>query len=267
MQSSAGLRIVPPLPEAQKSALECRSLQEAIDAPTVAQLMRVTGSMSFTLVSAAAGAIVHKGMEAFSPQRRLTPEVSVLFGERFVELYPHESLADLALFMRGVVVGKYGDGETYGALDMQRMFVWFREYLAEKAAAMERGEHALQQEQDQHARKVIAAVPGLQDAVKSFVISEKERSDIVRKEKRVAGLKRQLPTMSDDALRNAWKIYRDLDERALIQAQASRKGLMGPELQAAQLQLDEEARVAAATIATENDPAQLEISGGIDQSA
>ena len=185
---------------------------------------------------------VTAGMAYFAPNRRLSDSAVGMFAEELIAQYPHESVADVALFMRGAATGKYGrkgqEGETFGQLDMQRLFIWFGEYLEEKAFAMERGEHVMQQRDEQQAREIIGAVPGLQDAVKEFVVSAKEASDLASKRNRLAKLAHDVPGLTDDGLRECWKIYRLAEERTIIQAEAARRGLLGEELKAAQLEID-----------------------------
>ena len=185
---------------------------------------------------------VTAGMAYFAPNRRLSDGAIGMFAEELITQYPHESVADVALFMHNAARGRYGrkgqEGETFGQLDMQRLFIWFEEYLEEKAAALERGEHVLQQQQDAHAKATIGAVTGLQDAVKDFVVSAKEASDLASKRNRIAKLAHDIPALTDDGLRACWKIYRLAEERQLIQAEAARRGLLGDEMKAAQLEID-----------------------------
>jgi len=96
---------------------------------------------------------------------------------------------------------------------------------------------------EQNCKDAIATIPELGKAVKEFVIEEKERSELVRKHNRLAKLREHLPKMKPDELRSAWKVYRDADERSLIQAQAARIGLLGEEFKDAQLKIDEEAKL------------------------
>jgi len=198
----------------------------------------IGATQTLALVSRA----VMMSMQYFAPNRRLSDGAITIFAEEILDRYPYESVADVALFMRGAATGKYGrkgqEGETFGQLDMQRLFIWFAEYLEEKAAALERGEHVLQQRQDAHAKATIGAVPGLQDAVKEFVVSAKEASDLASKRNRLAKLAHDIPALTDDGLRECWKIYRLAEERQLIQAEAARRGLLGEEVKAAQLEID-----------------------------
>lgn len=238
------MRLVPQVPEAQKTALQCRTIEQALEAPTMRELIRSNGEAGFMLVSAAAAVIVNRSMEAFSPQRRMSVEGVAIFTEHLTERYPLESLADIALFMRGVTAGEYGDGETYGALDMQRLLVWFRQYLEQKAAAMERGQHVLEQQQDRHAAELIGSIPGLKTAVNEFVLTNKEQTELTKKRKRIADLTRGLPTMDLEQMREAWKLHPTAEERSLIQAEASRRGFMGDEAKEAQIEIDQQSAAA-----------------------
>lgn len=240
--SSNALQHVPSIPDAQQRAIACRSIETAVSAPTMLQLAKHSGPNGMLQVTGAVGFIVNRAMEAFSPQRRMSVDGVALFAEHIVEQFPHESLEDIALFMRGAAAGKYGrkgeEGETYGQLDMQRLIRWFTDYLEEKALVRERGEHLLQQEQEQHAAAVIGSIPGLKQAVSEFVIDARERSELVRIGNRIRALQKQLPGMSDDAMREAWKVYPEAACRSLIQAEAARRGLLGEDMQNAQAEID-----------------------------
>lgn len=208
------------------NGLSAKTIDEAIAAPTLTMAIR---SIGYQQTLATVSLAVTKGMAYFSQNRRLNADQIALFADEIISQYPHESLADISVFLRGASLGKYGrkgeEGETFGALDMQRLFIWFRQYLEQKAAKMERGEHELQQLQDRHAAEVIGAIPGLKDAVKEFVVDVKERSEMVRQMNRLEHLKKHLPTMTDDALRESWKIYSKAEERSLIYGEAMTRGL------------------------------------------
>lgn len=188
------------------------------------------------------------GMAYFAPNRRLSDDGVNTFAEELISQYPHESVADVALFMRGASTGKYGrkgeEGETFGQLDMQRLFIWFGQYLDEKAAAMERGEHLLQQQQEQHAKEIIGTIPELKRAVNEFVMETREARALDAARERRAKLTKQLPTMSDQEMRDAWPLYHG-EDRALIQAEAMRRGLLGEEMKAVQMEIDNPQQSAA----------------------
>lgn len=186
-------------------------------------------SIGYQQTLATVSLAVTKGMAYFSQNRRLSADQIALFADEIMSRYPHESLADISVFLRGASVGRYGrkgeEGETFGALDMQRLFIWFHQYLDEKAAKMERGEHELQQLQDRHATEIVGSIPGLKDAVKEFVVDAKERSEMVLQMSRLEHLKKHLPAMTDDELREEWKVRPRAEERSLIYAEAMNRGL------------------------------------------
>lgn len=233
------------LPDIERG-LSCRRIEDAIQAPTMSMVKNAVG-YGQTLVTVSKA--VTAGMAYFAPNRRMSDGAIGMFAEELIEQYPHESVADVALFMQNAAKGRYGrkgeEGETFGQLDMQRLFIWFGQYLEEKAAMLERGEHLLQQQAEAHAKAIVTAHPGLKETVAEFVISAKEASDLAAKRTRLAKLERQLPDMTDDAMREAWKLYRTAEERSLIQAEAARRGLLGDDVKAAQLEIDNPQQSAA----------------------
>ena len=191
-------------------------------------------------VLAEAAVIIAQGMEFFAVGRSLNGSQINLLVEMILEDYPHETLSDIALFMRRAVKGDFEEGKTFGALDVPTMIRWWRLHLDEKAQAMERGLVAEDLAAEEMGRGILS-IAGVREAVEAMSAKAKEeaRSDdaIARMEK----LRKHLPSMSLDELRDAWKLYPLPTERALIQAQAARMGHLGEELKVAQERIDQEA--------------------------
>lgn len=184
-------------------------------------------------------ALLTKGMAYFSAQRRLEPIQVPLLAETLREEYPNESLGDIEVFMRGAAAGKYGGGETYGALDVPRLRKWFAEYLEEKALARER-DADVQEAEQRHVVGTLMADPRYKDVLQQVRKEHREKEAAEGLAARLAHLKKHLPGMNAQQLQDAWKLYRTGDERKLIQAQAARVGLLGEEFKAAQLEQDKQ---------------------------
>lgn len=228
--------MVPSDPNAVRTkALAARSPADGLNAPTFRAVAKSHGQ---PFVAAVAIEAVHAGISLLAASRRLSPDhVSALVDE-ILSAYPTESLEDIAAFARGVGLGRYKGSEIYSIVDIPRMMAWWREYLGDKSAAMEIQADRSEVLNEQGAREAIAAIPELGKAVGEFVIDAKERSELVRKQSRLRHLREHCPTMTDDALRAAWKVYPAAEERSVIQAEAARRGLLGEEHMAAQLEID-----------------------------
>lgn len=192
------------------------------------------------VVSVQVAAVVGQGMQYFAPNRRMGQEQVALWAEEVAAQFPHESLADINVFMRAAAMSKYDDGEFYSNVDIPRLNKWWAKYLDEKAGQMEITADRQEHELEQGIKKMIANVPGLSKAVGSFTIQERERQQAEREMARLRTLQNHIPRMSEQELRDAWPLYPGAAERALINAEAARRGLYGEELQAAQLQIDEQ---------------------------
>ncbi len=193
---------------------------------------------------------VTKGMEYFSEAQRLSPAQATLFAETLLDQYTHESLGDLSVFMRGAALGKYGEedykgevvkrGQTYGQLTITRLMQWWKQYLGEKSDKLS---EIRASESGAHKKALADALhPTLMTVVKEEAakVSEKRSEDGMAA--RLERLRNGLPSMSDEALREAWPVYGSAGERALIHAEASRRGLLGNVVKEAQLEIDAKAR-------------------------
>lgn len=210
---------MPSLPEIKQQAMAVRTTTEALEAPTFRQIVLKHGP---GLVGRAVMEIIQEGMEYFSAQRRMPPAQVGLFADQLVQRYPHESMADVGLFMRNAATGTYGrlSGESFGALDPQRMFSWFAEYLEEKAVARER-----EQDKMEAASQVVGAAvlrdPNVQRLIKSFR-ADREND---RKTSRLLHLVRHVPNMTIEELREAYVLYPTKDERTIIMGEVQKRGI------------------------------------------
>lgn len=223
--------------DVKDKAIAARTTFDGMAAPTMRMVASVHGHR---IVQVTATAVITSGMGLIAQSRRLSPEQVGALAEEIITRWPRESLEDINVFVRGVATGKYEGSAIYSILDLPRMLSWWEEYLSDKALQMElnagRAEDVMEQGMkatiSQHDTKAISM------AVRDFVIDAKERSEHIREQKRVATLKAQLPKMDLHALREAWKVYRTMTERSMIQAEAARKGYLGEEHQQAQYQVD-----------------------------
>ena len=191
--------------------------------PTMAQLTRSIGSEAVMLNVAA---IVEVGMQGFGAQRRMPAGQIAMFAEEIADGYPHETLADINVFMRGCAMGKYDDGEFYNSVDIPRLSKWWSKYLASKAEVWEIERKREEVVHDQGLRDLIGGMGGLKDAVKAFTMEERERKKAEDKIARMKQLERHLPQMSDDELRDSWPLYPSSEERSMILQEANRRGLV-----------------------------------------
>lgn len=178
-------------------------------------------------------AAITKGMAYFSEAQRLPPAAVSLFAEWAMDKYPHESLADITVFLRSAAMGSYGEkafngeivkkGETYGQLTLTRLGAWFEQYLEEKADALGA---ARAKESASYKSKLLDVSPAILKVVKSAAEETTEKRKEERLIARMEKLKDHLPRMTDDELRQAYSLHNTADERALIIAEADARGLI-----------------------------------------
>lgn len=207
----------------QQQAIACRTMADAIAAPTMAMVVREHGAGA---VGVAMSAIMQAGMEYFAPGRRMSAGQMMLFAEDLLDRYKHESLADVALFMRNCALSKYDDGEFYNSVDVPRLNKWWKRYLEEKAAEREVIGERAEHEQEQMAKGMIANIPGLKQAVREFTIDARLKASEDGAIARMRKLEEHIPMMSDDELRDAYKLYTTAQERSLILREADKRGLV-----------------------------------------
>lgn len=208
----------------QQQAMACRTMADAIAAPTMAMVVREHGAGA---VGVAMSAIMQAGMEYFAHGRRMSAGQMMLFAEDLLDRYKHESLADVALFMRNCALSKYDDGEFYNSVDVPRLNKWWKRYLEEKAAERELIGERWEHEQEQMAKGMIANIPGLKQAVREFTIDARLKAAEEGAIERMRRLEEQLPKMSVDELRDAYRLHTGAKERSAIIRDAQRRGLLG----------------------------------------
>lgn len=177
-------------------------------------------------------AVLTESMAYFGANRRLSPEQVSLLSEELVKRYPHESIADIAVFLRGAVMGQYGEkgheGETYGALDIPRLLSWFSQYLDQKAQARE--QQAREEEaKAEEAGRTLLQLPGIGDMLSTARAANREEVMEQMRGRRIARLMDSFLVMTDDDLRRAWGVHRTAEERSVILQEAIKRKLLPPE--------------------------------------
>lgn len=210
-----------------------------MEQPTMRMIARHFGSRD--VVVAQVAVVVTQAMELFAPNRRLSPAMVSMWSEDLLADYPHESIADVNVFLLNAARGKYDEGEFFASVDIPRLNKWWTKYLDEKAIQREIDANRHDDLQGQNAAAIIGAIPGLSQAVAEFSAGQREAVERMREHTVFTTLERQLPGMTTDELRTAWKLYPGAKMRSIIQAEACRRGLMGEELRQAQIQQDAKA--------------------------
>ena len=180
---------------------------------------------------------ISRGMGYFGPAQRLDAAAAGLWAELLLDEYPHESLADISVFLRGAALGRYGQegakgevvnkGETFGALSIVKLNTWFRQYLGEKADTREREMRADQGRHMAAMNDIDQRVLGIAKPVVERVKEEQRAAnDAAMMETRMTNLTRQFPMMTDQELRDQFKLVTTEKERAAITDEADRRGLL-----------------------------------------
>ena len=123
-------------------------------------------------------------------------------------------------------MSKYENGEFYNSVDVPRLNKWWKRYLEEKAAEREVIGERAEHEQEQMAKGMIANIPGLKQAVREFTIDARLKASEDGAIARMRKLEEHIPMMSDDELRDAYKLYTTAQERSLILREADKRGLV-----------------------------------------
>lgn len=210
------------------------------DHPTIAQMVKSLGKRDVLIQMT--GAITKAFIEFFSPDQRMDESVHASFAESIIDEFPHESPADVVLFIKNAARGKYGEtrevkddegfvvrrdvvnkGKTFGKLSTTLAMDWFRQYMDEKAAEVEKA----------RSKELKSANSGVaHERVWDFVkkvraeTSDAERAVEMDTGKRVARLVRLLPHMGDERLRLEWKRAKTKRERIVVLEEANRRGLV-----------------------------------------
>lgn len=230
---------MPELTQAIEIAQQCRSLAEAIADPvTLRALERLNGR---PMVVVQTSAMVTRSMGYFAAGRALSSLQIALFAETLVEDYPHETLSDIALFLRMAAKGEFEDGKTFGALDIPTVLRWWRAYLERRIQDQERGMEAEKQARGRETVQALGAVPGLKEMAAKMAAERAAERKEADKAERLAYLRENVGRMQEEELRNEWTLRPYADERAILQAEAARRGMLGDDAKAAQLQIDRKA--------------------------
>lgn len=262
--------------DARRAALACTSLVEALDQPTITQLIKHT---SLVEVVAEIVVVIEKGMEGFAPARKLSPGHIVDWAQKLARNWSHESLADLALFLQNP--GKYDRGEFYATVDVERITKWWETFLLEKADARASRHAGLVHQPDPWevlADELTAMLrargdrePGPQEAERERVLREEmadldrkrfvtadgwrklrmslkaDRAPVINKSAEHDRLRREVPVMTADQLREAWKKHRDPWTRRILLQEANHRGLVEKWIQR-KVQADEPGKAEAAAL-------------------
>lgn len=217
-----------------EAGITARTIEEAIAAPTFAHAVKSIGRPQMAIV---VGKAITRGMGYFAEHQRLSTEAVVLWADLLLDEYPHESLADLSVFLRGAALGRYGQkdrdgtitrkGETFGALSIVKLNTWFAQYLGEKSEAREREARA---EKGRYAEACRELHPSVAAAIKPVVAKvcaeQHAKRDAAMLEARMKNLTRQLPVMTAQDLRDHYKLVATDAERDAIMDEARRRGLL-----------------------------------------
>ena len=243
--------------DARRAALACATIKEALEQPTLNQLVNHAGHFA---VVAEVAVVIEKGMDAFAMQRRLSPDHVMLWAKILVEDWKHDTLADLVLFLKGAGTGKYDGGEYYASMDVARIGRWWAKYLEEKADARAilhmglvhqpdpwealadelsallrtRGDRKAEAEEAERERVLRAQMAELDkrrletaDRWRKLRMALKsDRKPIDNKSAEHDRLRREVPIMTADDLRAAWKKYTDAWSRRVILQEANHRGLV-----------------------------------------
>lgn len=213
--------------EARGQAMACRRPEEAAEHPTLATMAATYGEDN---LAANVMALLAKAMEAVNMSRRITPEGLAILADGILEDFSHETLADVAIFARGVALGKWGEpgkeGKAYAGLDVPTLMAWWRQYLGAKAEAMERLQRA---RGSQHLRQVQPTNPERLQQVHGLLAQAsaqaKAQDQREREARQLRHLVAYLPSYTDEQLRQAWSVYSFPEARQSILAEAEARGL------------------------------------------
>jgi cytochrome P450 len=182
--------------------------------------------------------MITRSMGYFAAGRALNSLQITLLAETLLEDFPHETLSDVALFLRRAAKGEFEDGKTFGAMDIPTVLRWWRSYLDEKAQQVERD---AQREKDERGRDTVQAlgkVKGLKELVDKMAADREERRNEEDKAARIHRLREGVGKMSEQELRDQWALRPYADERSIIHAEAARRGMLGEDVKEAQRQTD-----------------------------
>lgn len=229
--------------EALTKALNAKTpLEGFAKHPTIAMAVRSMGESEVLVMMTAR--ITKAFVEYFSEEQRMDPNLHGSFAETIIEDYPHESPADVVLFIKYAARGRYGEtkevkdrngdvirrevvnkGKTYGRLTSTLAMDWFRQYLEEKATAIETARR--------ERNKAMNSAPTddrLLEAMKIGHATGRKEED-VDTGRRVNLLLRTVGHMGVERLRHAWRKAKTERERIIILQEANRRGLVEQHIQ------------------------------------
>lgn len=256
--------------------MACTTLAEALEHPTLHQLVKHT---SFVEVVAEIAVVIEKGMEGFAPARKLSPGHIMDWAQKLARNWSHESLADLVVFLQNP--GKYDRGEFYASVDVERITKWWEAFLLEKADARAARHAGLVQQRDPWevlADELTAMIrargdrePRAEEAERERVLREEmaeldrkrfatadgwrklrmslkaDRAPVINKSAEHDRIRREVPVMTADQLREAWKKHPDPWTRRILLQEANHRGLVEQWLRT-KVQADEPGKVEAEAI-------------------
>lgn len=237
--------------------MACATIKEALEQPTLNQLVKHAGHFA---VVAEVAVVIEKGMEAFAMQRRLSPDHVMMWAKILVEDWKHDTLADLAVFLKRAGTGRYDGGEFFASMDVARIGKWWSRYLEEKADARAEIHTAVARPPDPWdvlAEELTVMLrdrgdrqPGPQEAERERVLREEmaeldrrrfatadawrklrmslkmDRAPVISKSGEHDRIRREVPLMTVEQLREAWKKYPDPWTRRILLEEANHRGLV-----------------------------------------
>jgi hypothetical protein len=203
-------------------AMTCRTLEKALDAPTMKQL---AVHNSEEQVVAEAVIIMDAAMELFASNRRPPTAHVTEFGWHLMTMFPHESLADINVFAKGCATSRWDDGEYYASVDVPRLTIWWERFMEQKAEALERVERQKRSDRQREMSEGLKGIEGLGDAVAKTVQHTRAEAHEMMMAARLTRMKVWAPTMTDDQLREQWKLNPQGELRSILYAEAMNRGL------------------------------------------
>lgn len=265
------------LKDAASAAVACRTMADAMAEPTLAQLTRHANHVQ---VVTALVALIENGMRGFDPKRRLSTDHVLEWAKRLAEDWSNESMADLALFLRHP--SKYDGGEFYSAVDVERITRWWTAYLAQKASALEgmhagikrwidpwneiadkltamlraRGDRQPTEEEDNEEAELrlqladleakrMATADGWRRLRLALAADRRPVDNLSAEHDRI---RREVPMMTVEQLRAAWKKHPDAWSRRIILHEANHRGLMDEYMRTKLAETDDDAKAEARAI-------------------
>lgn len=236
-----------------------RTHTEALEGATLKALSAAHGEEP---VRHAMQAGIAAAMTAYAPARRMTNDQIVMLAAQLIEEHPHETLADVRFFCRCVSSATYGNGETFGAIDVPMMRRWWHQHLLKKAEELEASYMANSRRMGKEWIDAANSDARMVAALRIGAASAKEAAF------GPASIRAELRGMTVEELRSAWNRHKGRG-RSLVLAEAKRRGLMGADAKAAQDAEDRRAvdRAESEELKMRDTEAKLFQNDGIEQRA